>query len=191
MPTLTFGVPYCFFVTEHRRRKILHFNVTEHPTSPWILQELREAFPETCPYRYVILDRDRKFGEGVTDFLMSSGMKPTRIRPASPWQNGVAEHWIGSCRRELLDHVIVFNAVHLRRLLRDYVSYYQADRIHDSLEKDAPATRPVLSQPGQSVRLVSYPRVGGLHHRDTIGRRLPGEVLLLMQSLPSFAGIGV
>src|SRR5215831_9664317 len=165
VPTLTFRVLYCFFVIEHGRRKILHFNVTEHPTSPWIVQQMREGFSETCPYRYAILDRDGKFGEEVTAFLIGSGMKPTRISPASPWQNGVAERWIGSCRRELLDHVIVFNEVHLRGLIRDYISYYHADRIHDSLEKDTPAMRPVSAKPGQSARLVSFPRIGGLHHR--------------------------
>lgn len=165
VPTLTFRVPYCFFVIEHGRRKILHLNVTEHPTGPWIVQQLREAFAESSPYRYAILDRDGKFGEGVTDFLIGSGMKPTRISPRSPWQNGVAEGWIGSCRRELLDHVIAFNEAHLRGLLRDYISYYHADRIHDSLDKDAPAMRPVSPKPEQSVRLVSFPRIGGLHHR--------------------------
>jgi transposase InsO family protein len=121
VPTLTFRVLYCFFVIEHGRRKILHFNVTEQPTGPWIVQQLREAFPESCPYRYAILDRDSKFGEEVTDLLTASGMKPTRISPASPWQNGVAERWIGSCRRELLDHPIVLNDVHLRRLIPDYI----------------------------------------------------------------------
>jgi putative transposase len=165
VPTLTFRVLYCFFVIEHGRRKIVHFNVTEHPTGPWIVQQLREAFPGSCPYRYAILDGDAKFGKEVTDVLTTDGMKPVRISPASPWQNGVAERWIGSCRRELLDHVIVLNDVHLRRLIRDYISYYHADRIHDSLEKDTPGTRAVSSKPNQSGRLLSFPRVGGLHHR--------------------------
>jgi transposase InsO family protein len=165
VPTLTFRVLYCFFVIGHDRRRILHFNVTEHPTGPWIVQQLREAFPESCPYRYAILDGDAKFGTEVTDVLTSGGMKPTRISPASPWQNGVAERWIGSCRRELLDHMIVLNDIHLRRLIRDYISYYHADRIHDSLEKDTPAMRPVSSKPDQSARLVSLQRIGGLHHR--------------------------
>jgi transposase InsO family protein len=165
VPTLTFRVLYCFFVIEHGRRKILHFNVTDHPTSAWITQQLREAFPESCPYRYAILDRDAKFGKEVIDLLTASGMKPKRISSGCPWQNGISERWIGSCRRDLLDHVIVLNEPHLNRLLRDYVSYYHADRTHDSLEKDTPATRPVSSKPGQSARLVSLPRVGGLHHR--------------------------
>jgi transposase InsO family protein len=165
VPTFTFGVLYCFFVIGHGRRKILHFNVTEHPTGPWIVQQLREAFPESCPYRYAILDGDAKFGTEVIDVLAHCGMKPVRISPASPWQNGISERWIGSCRRELLDHVIVLNDVHLRRLIREYVSYYHADRIHDSLEKDTPAMRPVSSRPDQAARLVSFRRIGGLHRR--------------------------
>jgi len=76
------------------------------------LEQLREAFPESCPYRYAILDRDGKFGQEVTDLLTASGMKLTRISPACPWQNGVAERWIGSCRRELLDHLIYRFQVH-------------------------------------------------------------------------------
>ena len=107
------------------------------------MQQLRQAFPESCPYRYALLDHDSKFGEEVIELLTASGMKPTRTSPASPWQNGVAERWIGSCRRELLDHLIVLNEAHLRRLIRDYVSYYHRDRIHDSLQKDPPAMRPV------------------------------------------------
>jgi transposase InsO family protein len=165
VPTLTFRVLYCFFVIEHGRRKILHFNVTKHPTSPWIVQQLRAAFPESCPYRYAILDRDGKFSEEVTDFLTASGLKSTRISPASPWQNGIAERWIGSCRRDLLDHVLIFNEAHLRRLVKDYVAYYHTDRTHDGLEKDTPATRPVASKPAESAQLVSFPRMGGLHHR--------------------------
>jgi len=91
VPTLTFRVLYCFFVIEHGRRKILHFNVTEHPTGPWIVQQLRGAFPESCPYRYTILDGDAKLGKEVTDVLTTDGMKSVRISPASPWQNGVSE----------------------------------------------------------------------------------------------------
>ena len=92
VPTLTFRVLYCFFVIEHGRRKIVHFNVTDHPTDPWIEQQLREAFPGSCPYHYAILDRDGKFGGDVTDLVTASGMKPKRISPASPWQKAYASY---------------------------------------------------------------------------------------------------
>jgi putative transposase len=165
VPTLSFRVLYCFFVIDHGRRKILHSNVTEHPTGHWIVQQLRETFREACPYRYVILDRDAKFGKEVTDLLTASGVRPTCTSFASPWQNGIAERWVESCRNDLLDHVIILNEIHLRRLIRDYISYYHADRIHDFLGKDTPAMRPVSSKPNPSATLVSFPRIGGLHHR--------------------------
>ena len=142
------------------------------------MQQLREAFPESCPYRYAILDGDAKFGEEVTDLLTASGIKPTRISPASPWQNGVAERWIGSCRRELLDHLIVLNEVHLRRLIRDYIAYYHADRIHDSLEKDTPTMRPVSSKPDPSA-VWFHSRAWVACIIDTTGGRLPEEGLFV------------
>ena len=86
----------------------------------------------------------------------------------APWQNGIAERWVGSCRREILDHVIALNEPHLRRLIRDYVSYYHQDRIHDSLEKDTPNRRPVEHKPPHAV-LISTARLGGLHHRYSWG----------------------
>ena len=167
VPTLTFQLLYCFFVIEHGRRKILHINVTRHPTAEWVVQQLREAFPEAGPYRYVILDRDSKFNANVAVFLKATGLKPKRTSIQSPWQNGIAERWVGSCRREILDHVIALNETHLRRLIRDYVNYYHEDRIHDSLEKDTPNRRRVEQRPAANATVISTPRLGGLHHRYT------------------------
>ena len=165
VPTLTFQLLYCFFVIEHGHRRILHFNITRHPSAEWVVQQLREAFPEADPYRYVILDRDSKFDVTVTTFLKATGLKPRRTSIQSPWQNGTAERWVGSCRREILDHVIAINERHLLRLLRDYVSYYHQDRIHDSLEKDTPYKRETEQKPAASAKVTSMPRLGGLHHR--------------------------
>jgi putative transposase len=136
VPTATFKLLYCFFLIEHSRRKILHFNVTRHPTAEWIVQQLREAFPEAGPYRYVILDRDANFDSSVLQFLEATGLEPKRTSIRSPWQNGIAARAVGSCRRELLDHVIPLNDEHLRRLVRDYVACFHQDRIHDALSKD-------------------------------------------------------
>jgi putative transposase len=165
VPTVLFQVLYCFFVIEHGRRRILHCNVTRHPTGDWIVQQLREAFPEAGPYCYAIFDRDAKFGADVVAFLKATGLAPKQTSAQSPWQNGVAERWIGSCRREILDHVIARNEQHLRRLLRDYVNYHHADRIHDSLEKDVPNRRPIEPKPSPTAVVISSPRLGGLHHR--------------------------
>ena len=118
VPTATFRVLYCFFVIEHGRRRILHFNVTPNPSAEWVVQQLREAFPEAGPYRYVILDRDSIFNADVIAFLQATGLKPKRTSIQAPWQNGTAEKWIGSCRREILDHLIALNEEHLRRIIR-------------------------------------------------------------------------
>jgi len=165
VPTVTFQLLYCFFVIDHGRRKILHFNVTQHPTAEWVTQQLRETFPDGGSYRYVILDWDSKFNTDVTEFLKATGLEPKRTSVQSAWQNGTAERWVGSCRREILDHVIALNEQHLRRLIRDYVSYYQQDRIHDSLGKDTPDRRPVEHKPDVAATVISMSRLGGLHHR--------------------------
>ena len=165
LPTVTFQVLYCFFVIEHGRRKILHFNVTRHPTAEWVVQQLREAFPEAASYRYVILDRDAKFDANVVSFLQGAGLTLKQTSVQSPWQNGIAERWVGSCRRELLDHVIPLHEQHLRRLVRDYRAYYQEDRIHDALGNDTPNLRPVEKKPAPEATVISIEHLGGLHHR--------------------------
>jgi hypothetical protein len=124
VPTATFRVLYCFFVIEHGRRRILHCNVTQHPSADWVVQQLREAFAEAAPYRFVILDRDSIFNADVIAFLEATGLKAKKTSMPAPWQNGTAERWIGSCRREILDHIIAVNEEHLRRLIRDYVRYH-------------------------------------------------------------------
>jgi transposase InsO family protein len=164
VPTITFGVLYCFFVIAHDHRRILHCNVTRYPTGLWITQQLREAFPYDNKHKYLIDDRDAKFGEAVNEAIAAIGLSAARTSFRSPWQNGVAERWVESCRRDLLDHVIPLNERHLRRLLSEYVRYYHEDRTHLSLKKDTPASRTTaVMKPGS--RIVSLPRVGGLHHR--------------------------
>ena len=121
VPTLTFGVLYCFFVIGHDRRKILHFNVTRNPNALWVAQQLREAWAYKQPHRFLLFDRDSKFGADVVSAVRDIGSQPTRTAFRSPWQNGVAERWVGSCRRDLLDHVIVLNERHLKRLMSEYV----------------------------------------------------------------------
>jgi putative transposase len=165
VPTLTFQFLYCSFVIEHERRRILHFHVTRHPSSAWVVQQLREAFPEADPYRYMILDPDTKFHGEVLAFLQAAGLKPKRTSVQAPWQNGIAERWVGSIRREFLDRVIPRNEKLLRRLLHEYVSYHHEDRIHDSLQKDTPNRRAIEMSPSPTATVTSEARLGGLHHR--------------------------
>jgi transposase InsO family protein len=165
VPTLTFGVLYCFFVISHNRRRILRFNVTKHPTSSWVTQQLREAFPNDSAPGYLIFDRAANFNEEVVCTIKSFGIEPKRTSFRSPWQNGVAERWVGNCRRDLLDHVIVLNEHHLKRLMAEYVHYYHEDRTHLALEKQTPVGRVARENPDASCRVLSMPRLGGLHHR--------------------------
>ena len=162
VPTITFSVLYCFFVIGHDRRRILNCNVTRHPTSLWIVQQLREAFPFDSAPRFLIFDRDAKYGLEVLAAVRSLKMSPVRTSFESPWQNGIAERWVGSCRRDLLDHVIAINERHLKRLLCEYTSYHHEDRTHLGLGKETPGGR-TRSLP--SGRISSQPRLGGLHHR--------------------------
>jgi putative transposase len=162
VPTVTFRLLYCFFVIRHDRRQILHFGVTRHPTSSWIVQQLREAFPYSAVSRFLIFDRDGKFGFEVPIAVRALGVQPIRTSIESPWQNGIAERWVESCRRDLLDHVIAVNELHLKRLLTEYVAYYHGDRTHLGLAKQTPLGR--LGSNGVG-RVIALPRLGGLHHR--------------------------
>ena len=97
--------------------------------------------------------------------VKSFDTEPIRTAPRSPWQNGVAERWIGSVRRELLDHVVVFNELHLRRLLRGYVAYYHDDRTHLGLVKATPTNRAPQTRRAGDAEVIALPKLGGLHHR--------------------------
>jgi putative transposase len=165
VPTLSFGVLYCFFVIAHDRRRILHCSVTKHPSSAWVIQQLREAFPYDSAPGYLIFDRGTQFNEEVIITAKSFGIQPMRTSFRSPWQNGVAERWVGNCRRDLLDHVIVVNDRHLKRLMNEYIRYYHEDRTHLALAKETPAGREAVSKPGSPARIIAMPKLGGLHHR--------------------------
>jgi len=162
VPTVTFRLLYCFFVISHDRRRILHFNVTRHPTSSWVIQQLREAFPYQLAPKFLIFDHGSKFSFEVAVAVRSPNVRPIRTSIESPWQNGVAERWVESCRRDLCDHVIPANESHLKRLLTEFVDYYHEDRTHLGLAKQTPGLRIGSNGRGQ---VVAFPRLGGLHHR--------------------------
>jgi putative transposase len=117
------------------------------------------------PHRFLVFDRDAKFSADVVSSVKAMGARAIRTAFRSPWQNGVAERWVGSVRRELLDHGIVINQRHLRRLLKEYIRYYHEDRTHLGLGKDAPAGRVRTSAPSNRHKVISLPRLDGLHHR--------------------------
>jgi len=163
VPTIRFQVLYVFLVLAHDRRRILHFNVTAHPTAEWTGQQLREAFPFDQLPRYLLRDRDAIFGLDFREQVRDMGIHEVLSAPRSPWQRAYVERVIGSIRRECLDHVIVFNEASLRRTLNLYFAYYHSSRTHLSLEKDSPEPRSI--QPPAMGPVVAVPQVGGLHHR--------------------------
>ena len=149
-------------VLRHERRQVVHFNITEHPTAQWTAQQIVEAFPFDTAPRYLLRDRDNIYGERFRRRVKSLGVDEVRIAPRSPWQNPYVERLIGSIRREFLDHVIVLNERHLKRLMRAYFSYYHASRKHLGLNKQSPQPRPIESP--ERGKVVAFPHIGGLHH---------------------------
>ncbi len=126
-------------------------------------QQITEAFPWDTSPRYMIRDRDGVYGAAVRAKVQAMDIEEVVTAPRSPWQNPFVERVIGSIRRECLDHVIVLNERHLRRILASYVDYYHGSRTHLSLEKDTPSGRPI--QLAETGKIVAFPQVGGLHHR--------------------------
>ncbi|MGB5774050.1 MAG: integrase core domain-containing protein [Sedimenticolaceae bacterium] len=161
IPTSTFRVLFVFIVLAHDRRRIVYFNVTEHPSVQWTAQQIVEAFPFDTAPSYLIRDGDGIYGERVTRRIKSLGIDEVVTAPASPWQNAYLERVIGTLRRELFDHVIMLNEWHVKKLISSYLDYYHPWRTHQSLDRDAPKGRPVrAAEPGN---VVEFPAVHGLH----------------------------
>ena len=137
-------------------------NLTDHPTSAWTRQQIREAFPDDTAPAYLLRDRDSVYGADFGRLLQGFGTKEIVTAPRSPWQNPFVERLIGTLRRKCLDHVIVWNERALRRTLGLYLDYYHHWRTHLSLDKDAPVTR--ATQSPEIGPVIEQARVGGLHH---------------------------
>jgi transposase InsO family protein len=163
VPTLTGRVLFVVIVLSHVRRRIVHFNITDHPTAEWTAQQVVDAFPGDTAPAWLHRDRDSAYGDRFRRRVAGMGIAEVVSAPASPWQNPYAERVIGSIRRECLDHVIVLNQTHLRRVLTLYSRYYHRSRTHLGLDKDAPDPRPVALPSAGSI--IAIEEVGGLHHR--------------------------
>ena len=162
VPTATFRVLYVLLVLRQDRRQILHFNVTEHPTSAWTARQLLETCGLDDTPRYLVRDRDAIYGQPFRRQADALDIKEVLTAPRSPCQNPYAERVIGSIRRECLDHAIILGERHLKRLLSSYFDYYAKARTHLSLGKDTPNGRRV--QPPEQGRVVTLKHLGGLHH---------------------------
>ena len=162
VPTIFFNILHVLILIDHERRRIIHFNVTINPTSNWVIQQIRAAFPWDTAPRFLLHDRDPVFMASQSAFK-GMGIDTVITAPGSPWQNAVCERMVGTLRREILDHVIVLGQEHLLRLMASYLDYYHRARTHMSLEKDCPEPRPI--QQLTDGRVVAVPVLGGLHHR--------------------------
>ncbi len=162
VPTATFCILYVFLVRRHERRQVVHFIVTEHPTAQWTVQQILEALPFDTAPRFLLRDRDNLYGERFRSRLKSLGVEEVRTASRSPWQNPYVERLIGSIRRECLNHLIVFNTRHLKRLLTSYFTYYHGARTHLSLAKQCPEPR--TGEGPEQGNIIAFPHLGGLHH---------------------------
>jgi transposase InsO family protein len=162
VPTVTFRVLFVLVVLAHDRRRVVHFNVTDHPTSQWTGKQIIHAFPNGSEPRYLLRDRDRIYGQEFVERVQAIGIKEVQTAPRSPWQNPFCERLIGSIRRDCLDHVVVLGESHLRNILGRYFHDYHKYRTHLSLDKDAPDPR--LIQAPNLGNIFEISEVGGLHH---------------------------
>ncbi len=160
--TLWFRTLHVFFVISHDRRTLTYWNVTRHPTAPWVWQQIREATPWGQHPRYLIRDRDAKFGGDFVPRARRTGIETILTPFRAPYANGIAERVVGTLRRECLDHVVVVNERYLRRLLREYVAFYNTARPHQALGQAPPAGDRPHRDHGTCV--VGEPILGGLHH---------------------------
>ena len=138
VPTISFKTLYVFFIIDHARRKIVHFNITEHPTAEWVVQQLRNAFPFDSAPKYLIFDRDSIFSVRVKQFIKDMDVKPKVISYKYPWQNGVAERFVLSVRNDMLNKMIIFNEEQMRDYMKQYFEYYNNERCHLSVGRDSP-----------------------------------------------------
>ena len=163
MPTAGLRVLFVLVVLAHDRRRVVHFNVTECPTAAWTAQQIVDTFPDDSAPAYLLRDRDPVYGERFRQRMKGMRIGEVLTAPHSPWQNPFVERLIGSVRRECLEHVVVLDERHLRRILTAYFAYYHRTRTHLSLDKDAPDGRP--TEPPELGPVIAIPEVGGLHHR--------------------------
>lgn len=164
VPTISFKILYVYFIIDHARRKIVPVNITEHPTAEWVIQQLKDAFPFESAPKYLIFDRDSIFSARVKQFITDMGTRPKVTGYKCPWQNGVAERYVLSVREDALNRMVIFNEKQLQDLMRQYVEYYNNDRCHLSVGRNSPNGREIQKKPFGPARVISFPRIGGLHH---------------------------
>ena len=159
---------YAFFVLALGSRRIVHVGVTRHPTDAWVAQQLREATPFDARPRYLLRDNDSTYGHAFAQVAAASGITEVRTAYRAPRQNATCERFLGSVRRECLDHIMILGEAHVRRVLREYARYFNRDRPHQGLAQRLPEAREVETSRGRQRGTVgAVPILGGLHHAYT------------------------
>jgi transposase InsO family protein len=162
---LRFRPLYAFFVIALGSRRVVHVGVTRHPTDAWVAQQLREATAFGQRPRYLIRDNDCKYGPAFARVAAVSGIEELRTAYRAPRQNAACERFLGSVRRECLDHLLVLGEAHLRHVLGEYAAYFNRDRPHQGLRQRVPdEAAAASSRAGPDGRVQAVPVLGGLHH---------------------------
>ena len=175
--TETFRLLYVFVLIHHGSRRLVHLNVTAHPTAAWTLQQLKEAIAFERGYRYLIHDRDSIFARSLDASIRGLGLRVLKSPPHSPMANAVCERLIGTIRRECLDWLIPVSESHLRSLLRSWASHYNGSRPHMALGPGVPDppprtsgfhTRQTRHRVAEGLVVLAQSVLGGLHHEYSL-----------------------
>ena len=152
---------FIFVIIELKSRRVVHFAVTRNPSDPWVAQQLRNATPLGEAPRFLIRDNDSKYGASFNRVAEETHIEVLRTPIGAPKANAICERFLGSLRRECLDHFLILSERHLHRIVKEYVAYFNHARPHQGIKQRIPCQPEPLSETG---RIVSYPVLGGLHH---------------------------
>jgi putative transposase len=161
---LFFRTLYVFFIIELGSRRVAHFGVTRHPTDAWVAQQLREATPYAQAPRFLIRDNDRKFGAEFTWIAKASRIEVLRTPYRAPRANAVCERFLGSVRRECLDHFLILSEGQLYRAIKEYVRFFNGARPHQGIDQQIPERLAICGEAKREGKIISFPILNGLHH---------------------------
>jgi len=162
---LFFRPLFAFVITDLGSRRIVHVGVTRSPSDAWVAQQLREAAPFGQAPKYLVRDNDTKYGSQFTAVALGSGIEVLRTPVKAPRANAICERLLGSVRRECLDHILIMSEAHLRRVLEEYVTFFNRSRPHQGIDQRVPDQENMPATPdGNAGKVVSLPVLGGLHH---------------------------
>jgi transposase InsO family protein len=153
-----------FLDVELASRRIVHFSITAHPTDQWVAQQLREATPFGHAPRFLIRDRDSKYGQAFTRVAVGTSIEVLRTPYRAPKANAICERFLGSVRRECLDHILVLGELHLYHVIREYVKYFNRARPHQGIGQRIPVGDTAVPEKEKKGNIIAFPVLNGLHH---------------------------